>query len=163
MCGTAWINHMVTHTPRQLNFLVSSVLIHESVQCNKLKQTKVCCSLQLCSTCWCEHVTTHTHIHRSVWFSPLWRSGVIHPDPACCIDIKADFATLLMSGQRVDLKEEKKHICSPRRGPISPPAVHSSSLMLTYSLSPTVCEVRHFLRMYSLGTNRKICKTCSWE
>lgn len=164
LCGSAWINHSVTNTPRQLNFLVASLLIHESVQCNKWKQTKVCCSLQLCSRSWCEGVTTHTHTHRSVWFTPLLRARVIHPDPAWGTDIKADFSTLRMSDQEVDLKGKKNKISSspsPRWGSISPPAVHSSCLKLTYS--PFSNRLRCFVRMYSLGRNRKICKTCSKE
>ncbi|MEQ2278751.1 hypothetical protein AMECASPLE_002264 [Ameca splendens] len=62
-----------------------------------------------------------------------------------------------MTDQKVDLKEKKRNTSTPSlpRGPISPPAVHSSSLKLTYSLSPTACEVRHFVRMYSVGINRK--------
>ncbi|MEQ2244984.1 hypothetical protein ILYODFUR_022831 [Ilyodon furcidens] len=62
-----------------------------------------------------------------------------------------------MTDQKVDLKEKKRNTSTPSlpRGPISPPAVHSSSLKLTYSLSPTACEVRHFVRMYSVGINKR--------
>lgn len=149
LCDAAWcISRMFTTISRQLNFLVSSRVIHSiSLQQYEWKQIKLLCfahnsSADVCM--WCGHVTTHA-LGDSVWFT-LLRERVWF------ILILAMAATLKQTLLQhewwfKERKKKTKHTLQLRH-PLRPNQPSSSTLIYpepAYSLSAAACEVRHTL------------------